>query len=123
MRRKSNTRKVKFPAKLAKIPLKVPDGHLGICLCTKKVAFVAYAAEIAEKQFTQLATKGYKAMSVALPQNFEDEIVKVTIFFEKSKHLTRPKTGIKNRKGHKVSTDEVNPYGLMGDEHADCICP
>src|SRR4051812_37373185 len=118
MRRKTHAGNVKFPPKLTKVPLQVPDGHLGICLCTKDVAFVAFAADVAEQDLTQLATERYKAMSIALPKDFQDEIIKVTIYFQKPKHLARPKSRVQYRESDGVCASQIDPdrvirqYGL-----------
>jgi hypothetical protein len=109
-------------AQASKIPLKVPDGNLGIALCTKNVALVMFAPNIAEQELTQIGTKGYKAMSVPLPQNFEDEIIKVTIFFRKSENLRSSKSRVQNGKRHKVSPNEVDTGRFERDGSSHVVC-
>jgi hypothetical protein len=69
MRRKPNAGSAQFLAKFGKIPLDVPDGDLGFCLCTKNVASVAFVPDVPEQKLAQLHTEGYETVSIALPDD------------------------------------------------------
>jgi hypothetical protein len=107
VRRKANTGDTQLLPEYLEIPFKVPNGDLRIVLRAVDVPFRGMIHRKTIQRLSQLATEGYKPMFSSFSKDFQDKIVHVYIFFRQSKHLRNPKSGIKNRKGNKVSPANV----------------
>ncbi len=122
MRSKTNTNLL---PEYFEIPFKVPNGDLVICLRAEHVP----AAErdvigifgMPIEGLPQLLAKGYQPMFSTFTTYLDDQIVKVKLFFRKSKHLTRPKAGVKNRKRNKARTYEILPMKFNVGNFANSI--
>jgi hypothetical protein len=120
VRRKPNACDAQLLPEYTEIPFKVADGEVCVVLGPKHCD-EASLVHIPPKMFAKLGTEGYKAMSISFPKNFEDEIIKVTISFRKSKHLTRPKPAVKNSKRNKMGAAHVCTCGA--ETYHAMFCP
>ena len=93
---KSNTVNTNLIPEYLEIPFKVPNGDLRIVLCSKNIAFWN-TLKMTEDRFTELGTKGYKTMFSAFTMDSKYQVIQIYILGRESKHLTGPKSGIKNR--------------------------
>ena len=93
------------------VPFKVPNGDLRILIRAEQVSAGERNAHPAfgmpPETLPQLLTEGYEPLFSTFTTYLNDQVVKVKLFFRKSKHLTRSKSGVKNGKRHKMSTRQI----------------